>query len=133
VSRENVELVRTALEAANAGGVEAALSFFSSDAVWYATDRWLESGAYRGHDDLRRLYASFGDSFDDHAWEIEDIRDAGHRVVALVHHTGRIKNSGQLMSQPLGLVISDFRGAAFGEVRTFATWHEALQAAGLEE
>jgi ketosteroid isomerase-like protein len=128
----NAEIVRRALEAYNAGGVEAALSFFPSDVVWYTTDRWLEGDAYRGHDGLRRLDAAFSNNFDAMAWKIGDIRAAKDRVVALVHQTGRIKNSGQPISQPVGLVISDFRGAVFGEVRVFATWHEALHAAGLE-
>jgi hypothetical protein len=37
----------------------------------------------------------------------------------------------QPISRPLGLVISDFRGAAIGEIRALATWHEPLEAVGV--
>jgi hypothetical protein len=30
-----------------------------------------------------------------------------------------------------GLVVSDFRGATFGEIRAFPTWHQALEIVGL--
>ena len=37
----------------------------------------------------------------------------------------------QAISQPVGLVVSDFRSGRFGEVRAFATWDAALKAVGL--
>ena len=33
--------------------------------------------------------------------------------------------------EPLGLVVSDFRDGTVGEIRAFASWQEALEAAGL--
>ena len=133
MSRENVELVHRAFETFAAEGIEAALPFFSPGCVWYATDRWLDDSAYRGHDGMRRLDAEFSDNFDDWGYEVEDVRDAGDRVVALSQMTGRIKDSGASVGQPIGLVVSDFRAGTFGEVRAFATWDEALEAVGLRE
>ncbi len=133
MSRENVALVRRAFETFGADGFEDALQFFTTDAAWYTTDRWLEASAYRGHDGLRRLVAGFTENFDGLGYEVEDVRAVDDRVVALVHMTGRIKDSGQPISQPLGLVVSDFRDGAFGEVRAYASWRDALSAVGLEE
>ena len=133
MSRENVELVRDAFQAFGKGGVEAALPFFSSDCVWYTTDRWLEGPAYRGHDGLRELAAGFAENFDRWGYELQDVRDAGDRVVALAEMTGQIKNSGSPISQPLGLVVSNFRDGTQGEVRAFPSWSEALAATGLAE
>jgi ketosteroid isomerase-like protein len=133
MSQENVELVRHAFQAFAAEGIEAALSFFSPDCVWYTTDRWVDGSAYRGHDGMRMLTAAFADNFDGYRYEVGDIRDARDRVVALTHMTGQIKRSESSISQPVGLVISDFRGGKFGEVRAFATWDEALKAVGLVE
>jgi ketosteroid isomerase-like protein len=133
VSEENVELVRRAFAAFSAGDFEDALMLFTPDAAWYTSDRWLEGSAYRGHDGLRRLVAGFTDNFDGLGYDIEEIRAVDDRVVALVHMTGRIKDSGQPISQPLGLVVADFREGAFGEVRAYASWGDALSAVGLEE
>jgi ketosteroid isomerase-like protein len=131
MSQQNVELVRDAFQALGTGGIEAALSFFAPDVVWYTTDRWPEGRAYRGHGGMRQLVAAFSENFDGWAYELEDIRDADNRVVALTYMTGRIKNSRQSVSQSLGVVVSDFRGATFGEVRVFPTWHQALVVGGL--
>ena len=133
MSQENVELVRGAFETFAAEGIDAALSFYAPDCVWYTTDRWLDGSAYRGHAGMRRLAATFAANFDDYRYEVRDIRDAQDRVVALVHMIGRIKRSESSISQPLGLVISNFRGGTFGDIQAFATWDEALEAAGLEE
>jgi ketosteroid isomerase-like protein len=133
MSEENVELVRNAFHTFNAEGIDAALCFFSPDFVWYPTDRWVDGSAYRRHDGMRRLSAAFSENFDDFRFEVSDICDVQDRVVALIHMTGRIKDSESPISQPIGLVVSDFHDEAFGEVRAFASWREALKAAGLED
>jgi ketosteroid isomerase-like protein len=133
MSQENVELVRDAFQTFSAEGINAALSFFSADFVWYPTDRWLEGDAYRGHDGMRRLEAAFSENFDDFRYEVRGIRDAPDRVVALVDMIGRIKPSGAEVSQRLGFVVSGFREGTFREVRAFPSWHEALEAVGLRE
>ncbi len=133
MSQENIDLVEGAFAAFSAGNFDDALMFFTADAAWYTSDRWLEGSAYRGHDGLRRLVAGFTDNFDGLGYDVEEVRAVDDRVVALVHMTGRIKDSAQPISQPLGLVVSDFRDGAFGEVRAYATWRDALSAVGLEE
>ena len=133
MSEENISVVRDAFDTFNGQGIDAALSFFSQDLVWYTTDRWVDGFAYRGHDGMRRLTTAFTENFDDLRFEVADIRAAQDRVVALIHMTGRIKGSESAIGQPMGLVVSDFRSSTFGEVRAFATWDEAVKAAGLED
>jgi ketosteroid isomerase-like protein len=133
MSRQNVELVRNAFQVLSTDGIEPALSFVTTDVVWYTTDRWLEGSDYRGHDGMRQLVAGFSENFDGWAFKLEDIRDADDRVVALTCMTGRIKNSRGSVNQSLGLVVSDFRGEAFGEVRVFSSWHQALEVGGLAD
>ena len=131
MSQENATVVRDAFCAFNTQGIDAALAFFAEDLVWYTTDRWVDGSAYRGHDGMRRLTAAFTENFDDLRFEVGDVRDAQDCVVALIHMTGRIRESESPISQPVGLVVSDFRSGTFGEIRAFATWDEALEAAGL--
>ncbi len=128
MSDENVEIVRNAFKTFGAQGIDAALSFCSLDVVWYPTDRWLDSSAYRGHDGMRRLAAAFSENFDDFRYDVHDVRDAQDRVVALVDMTGRIKHSESEISQRLGFVITGFRDGTFAEIRAFPNWSEALEA-----
>jgi ketosteroid isomerase-like protein len=133
MSQENVELVRGAFQAFQRGGIEAALSFFSPDCVWHPTNRWLEDSAYRGHDGMRRLAASFADNFDSWEYDVTDTRDADDRVIALGVMSGQIKSSRAPISQTICLVVSGFHDDTFGEIRAFASWREALEAAGLAD
>jgi ketosteroid isomerase-like protein len=132
VSRENVEIVRNAFHTFSAEGIDAALSFYSPDVVWYPVERWLDDSAYRGHAGMRRLAAAFSENFDDFRFDVHDIRAAQERVVALVYMTGRIKHSESEVSQRRGFVVSGFRDGRFREVRTFPSWSEAVKAVGLE-
>jgi ketosteroid isomerase-like protein len=133
MSQENAEIVRAAFDTFRAEGIDAALSFFSPDLVWYPTDRWLDDSAYRGHDGMRRVAAAFSENFDDFRFHVHEMRDAQDRVVARVDMTGRIKHSGAEVSQRLGFVVSGFRDGTFREVRAFPSWSEALKAVGLTD
>ena len=133
MSQQNVEIVRDAFETFSAEGIDAALSFFSPDVVWYPSERWLDDSAYRGHDGVRRLAAGFSENFDDFRYDVHDVRAAQDRVVALVAMKGRIKHSRSEVSQRRGFVVSGFRDGTFREVRAFPSWHDALEAVGREE
>jgi len=133
MSQENVDIVRNAFHTFGAEGIDAALSFFSPDVVWYPIDRWLDGSAYRGHDGMRKLAAAFSENFDHFRYDVHDIRDAQDRVVALVDMTGLIKHSESEVSQRRGFVISGFLDGKFREVRSFPSWSEALKAVSLAE
>jgi ketosteroid isomerase-like protein len=133
MSRENVEAVRVAWDAFDRGGVEALLRLLPQDVVWYPVEEWLEDPVYHGHDGARNLIAAFTANFDDWGWEVQELRDAGTRVVSLVDMIGRIKPSGVPIRQPMGVVHSDIRDGMLGEARFFLTWQQALEAVGLSE
>ncbi len=131
MSQENVEIVRDAFETFSAEGIDAALSFFSPDVVWYPIKRWVDDPAYHGHDGMRRLAAGFSENFDDFRYDVHDIRAAQERIVALVDMKGRIKHSRSEVSQRRGFVVSGFRDGMFREIRSFPSWDDALEAVGL--
>jgi ketosteroid isomerase-like protein len=133
VSQPNVELVRRSFEAHDAGGIEASIPFYAEDCVWDAGPDWLEDRIYRGHDGLRRLDAIFKQNFEDYSLTVHEIRAAGDQVIALYEATGRIRGSGQPLSQPVAIVLSDFRDGMIGSVRSFFTWREALDTIGLSD
>jgi ketosteroid isomerase-like protein len=133
MSRANVEIVRQGFEAFSAGDVETVLPFFAPDVVWTPSPEWPEDPIYRGHDGVRRLAASWIDTFDEYALEVHEIRDVQGHVLVLFEQTGRIKGSGAPIRQPMGYVFSDFRDGMVGEVRSFIGWQQALAAVGLAE
>ena len=133
MSQQNVELVLDAFRAFQSGGIEAVLPFFSPDCVWYPTSRWLEDSAYHGHEGMRSLAAAFAENFDRWDYEVQDTHDVEDRVIALSDMSGQIKNSGAPIRQTICLVVSDFHDDTFGEVRAFASWHDAIEALRPEE
>ena len=132
MSQENVEVVRRAFQVLAAEGMDAALAFFAPDCVWYTSDRFPDAPVFHGHDGIRRLRATFTEIFDDWRFDVRDIHDAQGRVVALIHMVGEPRGSASSVSQPMGLVV-DFRTGKIGDVRAFATWADALEAAGLSK
>ena len=60
MSKENVEIVRRANGAYAAGGMDAALRYFTDDTVLYSIPEWPDDPEYHGHDGLRRLSGNGG-------------------------------------------------------------------------
>jgi ketosteroid isomerase-like protein len=133
MSQENVEIVRKAFQAFETGGVEATLAYLSLDVTFYAFPEWVEASEYRGHGGVRDVFALWTENFDEFVLEIQELRDAGDRVVALYEQSGRIRDSGIPLRQSVGGVFSEFRNGEIGEASFFLSWDEALEAAGLRE
>jgi ketosteroid isomerase-like protein len=133
MSEENVEIVRRANAAYAAGGMDAALSYFTDDTVLCSIPEWPDDPEYHGHDGLRRLDRQWRDNFDDFGFDAQELRDAGHAVVSLHELTGRTKGSRIPMTMHIGAVVSEFADGRIGVQRLFPSWESALQAAGLSE
>jgi ketosteroid isomerase-like protein len=133
MSSENVQIVGRSFEAHRAHGIEASLVFYTDDCVWEAAPDWVEDRIYRGHDGLRRLDAVFIENFEDYVLDVHEIRGVGERVLALFEATGRIRDSGLPIRQPVGIVLSSFRDGKIGEIQSFFSWRDALETVGLRE
>jgi ketosteroid isomerase-like protein len=127
MSQENAELVRRSFEAHAAGGIDAALRFYALDFVWYPGPGWVEDEVYRGHEGARRLDEIFSSSFEDYVLDLHEIREVGDHVLALYEATGRIRDSGATIRQPIGIVAGRFRDGTIGEVRSFFGWEAAIE------
>ncbi len=87
MSEENVALLRRANKAFNDGDLEAFLALVDDDVE--ATPRLARmEGSFRGHDGIRRWWASVRDSFVHFYSELVEVRDLGDVTLAEVHDRG---------------------------------------------
>ncbi len=130
MSRENVEVVRQLLEAAERDDREAALGCIHPDVEWIPL-RAATEGTYHGHDGVERFRADTLATFE--RFELDfDLRDLGDRVLASGTIHLRAKGSGLETDVPSAVII-EFRGGKIARWEDFGSKDKALEAVGLRE
>jgi ketosteroid isomerase-like protein len=134
MSQENVELVRSAIEAYSAGDRDAYFDFFAEDVeVCPDVSRFPEAEPFRGREEYRRFIADV-----DQSWEgggsavIRELFPVGDRVVARTDWGGRGQASGIELRSSLTL-INTVRDGQIVKAEFFFDHAQALEAAGLSE
>jgi SnoaL-like domain len=135
MSQENVDVVVSALEKRNFGDDTGALESLAPDLeVHHNIGRGTPlEGVYRGHDEVRRLWADIRESFAGAWFDIE--RASEHDGVVLVLGTLRLRGtgSGAMADTPFGLVTEVERGVAQRQFIWTGDHSSALEAVGLAE
>ncbi|MFL5820224.1 MAG: nuclear transport factor 2 family protein [Solirubrobacteraceae bacterium] len=136
MSRENVEVVRLAVEAWQRDDLETWLSLMDPDVEYHtAIERGLEGGAsvYRGHDGIREFWTLRRTEVEDYLLESQELRDLPNgRVLHLTHIRWRGAASGIELESPLGMVVT-VRGGKIVRSVHYLSHEEALEAVGLRE
>ncbi len=136
MSRENVEVVRRALEAWQRNDFETFLSMLHLEIQWYtALERLVEgaASAYRGHEGIRQFWTTYRNELEDFKVALQELRDVGHgRVVLLGHIRFRGRASRIEVESPLGQVIT-IRDKKMFRAVDYLSHEEALEAVGLRE
>jgi ketosteroid isomerase-like protein len=133
MSQEDVEVVRSALTAANRGDREAALRFVHPAIVIDATRRAVNPTTYVGVEGVRRWFAERSEVWEDFRLEPVELIDAHDRVLVIGRLVGKGKASGAMVGQPVrGLWTVRHGRIVRGEIG-YAHRREALEAAGLRE
>ena len=130
MSRENVEIVRAAFAAWNAGDMDALRELYDPDVIARALEGWPEPGPFVGRDAVMRQFEQLRATWDADAVEpISDFIDAGERVVVrMIWHGAGVGPEANL---EFTHVYTVRQGRIF-YVEYF--WEdEALEAAGLRE
>jgi ketosteroid isomerase-like protein len=131
MSEENVEIVRRLYEALGRGDLDAILELSDPDIRIYDPDL-PGGGEFKGKEQAMAFLKGWREPWDDYSVEVEKMREAGDRVVALTRHRGRGKGS----SVPVELAdahVWTFRDGRATHLQTFLDRAEALEAAGLSE
>jgi ketosteroid isomerase-like protein len=133
MSSENVELLRTLLDAYNERGVEAMLPYIHPEfEVTVPPSLSVEPDTYRGHDGMRHYFESFAEVMDDVRFEADAFFDAGEQIVADTRLTTRGKETGLEVEQHVVQVWTVRDGRAV-RAEVYPTREEALRAVGLED
>ena len=131
MSQENVEIVRRVFDAWRAGHVEAALAAYHPEVVYDATVL-PEGNMYRGREGLVEAIRVWAGTWTDWRWEVEELIDAGDRVLAVTRQSGRGKGSGvDVVQQTFG--IFSLRDRQIVHVTILLDRAKALEAVGLRE
>jgi ketosteroid isomerase-like protein len=132
MSEENVELVRSAYEHAQATG-QVHAQVLARDFVWDMSNfsGWLEQQFYEGVDGAQSFLDDWGEAWVDWEFEIEDIHDADAKVVVVVHQWGRARTTGMALDMVFAQIwtIGDGR---LTRADMYSDPSEALKAVGLE-
>lgn len=131
MSEENVEVVRAASQAWNAGDMDAFRELHDPGAILRPEKDWPEPGPFVGREAVMRFYEQVREAFDaDTVEPTGDFSHAADRVVArwIWHAEGYGPESSMELT-----TIYTVRDGKVREVEFFWDHAEALEAAGLEE
>lgn len=130
MSSEPLEVVRRLRDAWCRFVPDEIVAFYSRDAEVVSPTGEVFGQIYRGHDGLRRYISEFAAAFEVPSFEVEELIDAGARVVEIVQVSARGRHSGAEVRRRIASVYSFRAGVVFKHV-IYLDRAEALAAAGL--
>ncbi len=132
MSQENVEVVRRAVEAWNARDAEGFVELFDPDAEVIFPPEVPEPGPFHGQAEIMQWTEGFLAAWDQYHASIEELIEAGHDVVAVLHQQGRGRGSDLETDETDAHVFTISEGKV-RRWRNYGTREEALEAVGLSE
>jgi ketosteroid isomerase-like protein len=133
MSAENVEIVRTLIDAANRGDLDAWAGFLCPAVAWESLPLVGFRDVYRGRAEAREWVEQLIEDFEEVHLEIEEITAlSDDRVFFGYTQIGRGRGSG-LLGELRGWAILWLADGLITRRQVFWTGDEALEAAGLSE
>jgi ketosteroid isomerase-like protein len=129
MSRENVELVRRAVDAYNRQDAPGGLALFRPDVeLDWTHSRGPLKGAYQGHAGLELLWDEYWNTFDDVWLDAHDFIDAGADI--LVPNTARIRGRDGVEVTADSTFVYTVENGQIVRFRMFQDHAAALEAVG---
>ena len=135
MSRENVEIVRAAIDAATRGDWEGAFKDAAPRCEVDVTEAQVGgAGVVSGFEAARKVLRHYWETFEDFHAEIEEVIHADEeQVVARVRDSGRLSGSDSEEVSNRFFEVWTFREGKIVRVSIHTDKNRALEAAGLEE
>ena len=135
MSQENVERVRRSIDLWLSGELDAWLETIDPNVGWDISTHPLPDvpNQGRGRDALATdMLATYMSGWTDYSAELKELVDAGDQVVAVLHETAMMRDTGVALDRDLVQLwtVRDGRGSF---LRVFRTRADAVEAAGVSE
>jgi ketosteroid isomerase-like protein len=132
MSRENVEVVRAALDSYSQRDFEAlrALNHPDLELDWSAS-RGLRAGIYRGREEVFGLYRDYLGTFEEVVIEPDRFIESGELV--LVPNSARVRGRDGIETNARSALLFEVRNGRIARICLYQETREALEAAGLSE
>ena len=131
MSRENIEIVRRGIDAFSRGDLEGILDDLSPKFEFNPSGRFMDTQpTYRGREGFVDFWRRFQAAWEEITVSIERIEDLDNRVLTLGTFHGKGGGSGVAVDADAAW-LHTIQDGLIVHLRSFATWKEALEAAGL--
>jgi ketosteroid isomerase-like protein len=133
MAHENVEIVRRMVDAYGRGDLQATLDLLAPDSAFRPSGLFMDTQrVYRGPAGWVEFWHRFRAAWQRIAISIDRIEDLGGRVLVLGVFHGVGGESGVEVNRESGWLLT-LRDGLVVEIHSFATWADALEAAGLSK
>ena len=129
MARSSSQIVLETLEVFNRSGTAAALDGADPGIVMHTAPEWPGEPVHEGRESCLALLDDFTEPFDEYRWEVDQVREAGDRVLTLVHHSGR---TGDSWIRQQFAAIWRLEDGLLVELWFYFHWDQALAAAGVD-
>jgi len=117
VSEENLELVRRQYAAWSSGDIAGATRLFADDVEWHGHPQLPEPGPYRSREEVERWMSQFQEAWGELEADPVVLVEGGDDVIALVHMSGRGRDSGVEVRGGVDVHIMTFTDGAISYFR----------------
>jgi ketosteroid isomerase-like protein len=132
MSRENVELTRTAIEAWNRGDVDAVLALRHPEFEWHTSGAFPGlDPVYRGREGHEKFEHDFRATFASLRFVVEELHDGGDQVAALGTFEARGRDGMTLRRRVAS--VTTYRDGVAVRLDTYMDWDDGLNALGQRE
>jgi ketosteroid isomerase-like protein len=133
MSQQSANVVLAVVEAQRRRDWQAFRRLYDPNIEWEdVSGLWGDWGTRRGFEEVRDAWATWFEAFEQVDFEIEDLVEAGDKVVAFIWTSGRGRGSGLAIDQRIPSVWT-VRGGRVVRVRGYRDDADALEAVGLRD
>jgi hypothetical protein len=125
------DVIRTAIDAWNAGGVDAFMEYVTSDVDWHPPEGFPEGEMFSGRDAVTAaLSDQFGAVFTSGRLDVRSVTPGPGGLLVAAHHEVEGQASGMELAWPVYLVF-EFEGELIRRISAFLERDAAMHQAGV--